>query len=325
MTRGVAVVGVGILVAAGALATWSWREAESESPAYRVIHAERGLLTVTILASGVAKPQNRLEIKPPIAGRIEDVLVREGDRVKKGQVVAWMSSSERAALLDAARAKGADELARWQELYKATPLLAPLPGTVIARQVEPGQTVTAADSVFVLSDRLIVSAQVDETDIGQVRLGQPAEIVLDAYPDTTIGARVDHVAYEAITVSNVTVYEVDVLPERVPDFMRSGMTANVTFVVARHEGVVLLPAEAVRREAGGPVVLVPGPGGLGDPEERAVETGAGDGRQVEIVSGLGEGDVVLVPDLSLPQGASGGGSPFFPFGRTRPTPSGTSK
>jgi macrolide-specific efflux system membrane fusion protein len=51
-------------------------------------------------------PQNRLEIKPPIAGRAEEVLVNEGELVKAGQIIAWMSSTDRAALLDAARAQG---------------------------------------------------------------------------------------------------------------------------------------------------------------------------------------------------------------------------
>jgi multidrug efflux pump subunit AcrA (membrane-fusion protein) len=50
------------------------------------------ILDISILATGVVQPQNRLEIKPPIAGRIERVLVEEGETVKRGQILAWMSS-----------------------------------------------------------------------------------------------------------------------------------------------------------------------------------------------------------------------------------------
>ncbi|MGH7803131.1 MAG: efflux RND transporter periplasmic adaptor subunit, partial [Candidatus Binatia bacterium] len=202
----------------GAAIGWVRNTAEPEAPRFRAVPVERGTIEVTALATGVVQPQNRLELKPPIAGRIERILVREGDRVGRGQILAWMSSLERAALLDAARAKGDAELAHWEELYKAAPLPAPIAGTIIARSVEPGQGVTTTDPVFVLSDRLIVKAQVDETDIGRIRIGEKASVTLDAYSDSKIEARVDHIAFEAVTVNNVTVYEVDVLPVTVPAF-----------------------------------------------------------------------------------------------------------
>src|SRR3989304_9636454 len=78
----------------------------------------RGNIEVFITTPGTVQPQNRLEMKPPISGRIEDILVREGDHVKKGNIVAWMSSTERAALLDAARSRGGETLRQWEEGYK---------------------------------------------------------------------------------------------------------------------------------------------------------------------------------------------------------------
>ena len=261
---------------------------------FQQVPVRRGDLQVTVQATGVVQPQNRLEIKPPIAGRVEEVLVKEGELVQKGKILAWMSSTERAALLDAARAKGPESLAHWEEIYKPAPLIAPLDGTIIGRNVEPGQTVTAQDAVFVLSDRLVILAQVDETDIGQIRLKQRAQLTLDAYPDEKIPASVDQIAYEAKTVNNVTIYEVDVLPEKVPEVMRSGMTANVTFVTEQKQGVLRVPSEAVRREEGRTTVQLPGRTGPGRPEIKAVETGATDGKWVEVISGLSEGDSVLV-------------------------------
>ena len=53
----------------------------------------------------------------------------------KGQILAWMSSTERAALMDAARSKGPEEVSRWEELYRPTPILAPIRGTVISRNI----------------------------------------------------------------------------------------------------------------------------------------------------------------------------------------------
>ncbi len=65
-----------------------------------------GSIKTFISSTATVLPKNRLEIKPSVNGRIEKILVREGDKVKIGQILAWMSSTERAALLDAARGQG---------------------------------------------------------------------------------------------------------------------------------------------------------------------------------------------------------------------------
>jgi membrane fusion protein, macrolide-specific efflux system len=303
-----------ILVAAGA-AVVVVKKRSAPAQESRIVRAERGDISATIQATGVVEPQNRVEIKPPIAGRAEEILVREGESVRKGQVVAWMSSSERAALVDAARAKGAEELRHWEELYKPAPLVAPLSGVVIARKVEPGQTLTAQDAVLVMSNRLIVKAQVDETDIGKVRLRQPATIVLDAFAEEPISGTVDHIAFEAKTVNNVTIYEVQVAPERVPEFMRSGMTANVLFLIGEKKDVVTVPSDAVQLGDNGLFVLLPTE--KGRPERRPVTTGLSNGKQTEITSGLSDGDTLLVRSVRFSERAAGSSNPFSPFGRRR--------
>lgn len=311
------------VLAAAVFLGLQWTGRKKDEPVFQAVRAQRGELQSTILATGIVLPQNRVEIKPPIAGRAEDILVKEGERIEKGQILAWMSSVERAALLDAARAKGPGELAHWEELYRPTPLIAPLEGVIISRSVEPGQTVTAQDAVLVMSNRLIVKAQVDETDIGQVKIGQRAKIALDAYPKKIIAARTDHIAYEAKTVSNVTVYEVDVVPQRVPDFMRSGMTANVTFIVESKEDALFLPAEALHQENGRTMALVPDPEGSKNPLSVEVKTGISDGKRVEILSGIKEGESVLVKAMGMPKSSQTQGSPFSPWGRSRSSRSGS--
>jgi membrane fusion protein, macrolide-specific efflux system len=304
------------IIVLGAAAVWKWRSGGEAGPTFESVRVEKGDIEVTVSATGVVQPQNRVEIKPPIAGRAEEILVREGETARKGQVLAWMSSIERAALLDAARAKGPEELAHWEDLYKPTPLIAPLSGVIISRDFEPGQTVTAQDPVLVMSNRLIVKAQVDETDIGRAKVGQKALITLDAYPREPVPARVDHIAYEAATVNNVTIYEVEVVPEHVPDFMRSGMTANVTFMIAAKRGVLLLPAEAVQQGDDGSFVRVPS-AKEGETRRQEVRTGLSDVKNIEILEGLGEGDTVLVASFRLPSSGGGGNSPFSPFGGRR--------
>jgi ABC-type multidrug transport system fused ATPase/permease subunit len=87
------------------------------------------------------KPQNRLEIKPPINGKIEKIFVKEGDKVKTGELLATISSTERTALLDTALMQDSGTVKYWQGIYNTTPILAPIDGVVIVKAVEPGQTV----------------------------------------------------------------------------------------------------------------------------------------------------------------------------------------
>lgn len=282
------------------------------------VGAVYGAIQVFISTTGIVEPQNRLEIVPPISGRIDKILVSEGEEVKTGQILAWMSSSERAALLDAARPKGEKTLKYWQEAYKPAPLIAPIDGEIIVRAVEPGQTVTATTPILVIADRLIVKAQVDETDIGKVRIGEDADVSLDAYPDVEVTGKVDHIAYESKIVNNVTVYEVDILPETVPEVFRSGMSANVDIVSAGKEQVLLVPVEAVKRDQEGSfVILIQGKGMT--PSKRKVETGICDNKNIEIISGLKEGDQVLLKTKKyvLPQSKKTGSNPFMPFGRKK--------
>ena len=300
-----------LLVSALVAGGWWWWTRGNDAPAYREAEVTRGDIAVTVLATGVAQPRNRLEIKPPIPGRIEQVLVEEGRDVTKGTVLAWMSSTGRAALLDAARGQGPDEVKRWEELYRATPILAPIDGTLILRKVEPGQSFTSTDAVFVMSDRLIVVAQVDETDIAQIRLKQSVLVELDAYPGQTFEGRVAQIAYDAKTVNNVTTYEVDVVPDKIPSFMRSGMTANVTFRIRTRKDVLIVPSDAIRVRDGHSYVLRPASTPDGKPVEQEIEVGLSDGKRTEVLSGLNEGDKLLA--MRFKAAGRDGAKPTNPF------------
>lgn len=308
------VIVVLLALAGGGWWWWRGRAAREEAPSFREVPVERGSIRQTVLSTGVLEPQTRLELASPVAGRLEEVLVREGDAVKRGAVVAWVSSTERATLLDAARARGPEELARWEKLYNPTPVIAPLDGTVIARALEPGQSVSADKPVLVLSDRLIVRAQVDETDMARIALQQRAEVRLDAYPEQALPARVEHIAFESKVVNNVTIYNIDVLPENPPPFARSGMSAAVSFIMQETNNVLVLPMEAVQDASGAAQVRLPGH----PPVTRTVQRGLDDGRLVEITAGLAEGDRVLVPDLQLGASTERKSSPLTPsFSRRR--------
>lgn len=272
-----------------------------------------GSIQSVINSTAIVQPDNRLEIKPPINGRIDKILVKEGDMVKEGQILAWMSSTERAALLDAARAQGPEAMKYWEDVYKPTPLISPIAGEVIVSTNEPGQTVTAADIVIVLSDHLIVQAQVDETDIGKVKALQEAVVTLDAYPQIKVNGKVNHIFYESKLVNNVNIYQVDIVLETVPAVFRSGMTATVNIIETTKNNILLIPLEAVKRNKIGPYVLMSAAPGE-NPIERNIETGISDEKNTEVVSGLSEPDKILISGAKyVPvQASKQGSNPLMP-------------
>ena len=286
---------------------------------FRPVVVAKDDLQITVLATGNVQPKNQLSIKPNISGRIEKIMIQEGDYVKKGQVLVQLSSTERATLLDAARAQGPEALARWQDLYQSTPLLSPLSGQIVSLPTVPGQVVSTADTIMIMSDHLIINTQVDETDLAQIKLNQKVAVTLDAYPSDPIDATVKRIAYQSTIVNNVTTYQVEVWPDKVPPFMRSGMTANVVFTVSEKDNILLIPSEAIQNQKGQSFVLKAGADPKKDkPQTITIETGLTDGKQTEVVSGLNEGDKILIKTFSAAQVAapSAGSNPFAP---ARPT------
>lgn len=289
----------------------------SAKKSFEEVRPIRGSISTSVSTTGAVEPQTRVKIQSSVGGRIEEILVGEGQLVKKGEVLAMLSSTERAALLDAAKLQGKSEQSYWQKVYKETAVIAPMTGQVIVRSVDPGQTVTTNDSLFVLSDRLLVKAYVDETDIGRVKVGQRAVIGLDAYPEIQVNGVVAHIYYESHLQNNVNIYNVDVVPDRIPDVFRSGMSANVRIIVQEKHNALLLPVGAVQSRNGKTVVLQRKGRDSQGTRYKAVQTGMQDDDHIEILEGLSDSSVVLLADTSfvLP-GKKKGSNPFMPQ-RTR--------
>jgi len=263
---------------------------------------ERGAIALEFRVTGSVEPRNQLDIKPQVSGRIENILVVEGQRVKKGEVIVWMSSTDRAALLDAVRPKGDEEVKKWEDVYNPTPIVAPITGFIIARLKEPGQSVGLSDIILVMADELIIEANIDETDLRYINLGQKAKIFLDAYPDKEFSGIIEHIAYKSEVINNVTVYLVKILPGRIPGAFRAGMTATVEVVADKKENVLILPVDAIAEKGGKNTVKVKA--ATGPPEIREITTGINNGKRVEITSGISAEDVIIMPELAKKESRS---------------------
>jgi len=288
------------LVVVGIIAWFVLRSVEDQ-PTYDYIKVGRGPLRVTLRESATVQPEHRLTVTPPIPGRIDAINVANGAAVKQGQVLAWISSTARASLMDAARAAGGKEVDYWNDIYKPAPLVAPLDGHIISTAVVPGQVVIAAQTVFSMSDHLIVQASVDETDLNHVWLGQPVDITFDSFPDAHLTGKVHEIAFDATTINNVTTYLVNIFLDSTPDYVRSGLSANVFLLISDRKDVLRIPTDAITPE--GDVLLVDG-------KDRRVpqriKAGMSDGTWTEVLSGLNEGDWIARRTFEVKQAEKNG-------------------
>lgn len=218
-------------------------------------------------------------------------------------------------------------------------IYAPIDGIVISREVEVGQTVVSNMNVANLYtiadlDNMQVIGNVDEADIGQVKVGQPVTFSVDAYPDEIFEGQVTQVRLNPTTESNVVTYEVVVAASNPEHKLIPGLTANLTIYVMSEKDVLLLPAKAFTFE---PMQYddkkLPQPQGdasdikLGENqkciwvvsgdrlEPVAVTTGATNGIRTQITGGISDGTVVAVDYTAAVTAAaerSGEQSPFAP-------------
>ena len=210
-----------------------------------------------------------------------------------------------------------------QAASEAATMVAPFGGTVISVGAEVGDLVSSTNIVVTLADltNLRVRAIVDETDISNVEIGQEVEATFDAFPGHVFWGQVLEVPLQGTLSQNVLTYEVPISLEGAEDVaLKTGMTANLEIVVGRREDALLVPALAVQQSEEGSVVMV-----QDTPEGPAaatpVKVGLSDGTYVEIVSGLIEGDQVLVEYRASQDqifGFGGGGNIIMGAGRMRP-------
>jgi len=195
-------------------------------------------------------------------------------------------------------------------------LTAPFSGSVLATNGQAGELVGAAVPIVVLADTTSyhVKVNVDEIDIGQVQVGQDATITFDAFPDVTLRGRVMRVQLLGQVTQGVVSYpvQVEILSQDVA--LRPNMTAMVDIVVNRKEDVLVVPNRALRRDNRGRTFVETLQGTV--VQQLFVTTGLSNGSVTEIVSGVQEGDEVVVsaPRANVLEQFGGGG---FSLGGSR--------
>jgi HlyD family secretion protein len=201
-----------------------------------------------------------------------------------------------------AQANAAVEQAE-EELRNAT-IRSPIRGVVLSRGVEIGSPVSSilnlganATLVMVLGDisQVYVRGKVDESDIGAVRLGQPARIKVETFRERQFEGRVTQIAPMGVEKDNVVNFEVKVSIDNAGGELRANMTANAEIVLQEFKSALSIPEAAViydaQRRTWAEVVAPGQPGGRA---RRAVTLGVGNGTRTQVLAGLSEGEKVIL-------------------------------
>lgn len=324
------------------------QQAAKQASAVETTKVVRMDMKSTVSATGTIQPVDSVEVSSKITARLKSVLVKENDQVKAGQTVATLDAKDYEAKRDQAQYKvtntkaeydrisylysiGADTqkqledaqmnydtavsaLAQAESDAAETSITAPIDGTVVGEPKTVGtMAVSTSDNPTVimriadLSSKQI-KAKVDETDIGNVKVGQEATFTVDTYTDKTFTARVSKISQtdtsnswdtssssssssSASSSASVIYYYVTLDVDDPDSLLLPAMTARVEINTADKSNVLAVPISVLKTDANGSYVIVRNDDG--SQENRYVTTGIYSDEYVEILSGLEEGEDVV--------------------------------
>jgi len=221
--------------------------------------------------------------------------------VAKAQVMVLKA---KIAQSQAEMARDKANLAQLEEQLSYTDIVSPIDGIVLSRDVEMGDAVSSilvlgssATLVMTLGDtsEVYVKGKVDESDIGKVYLGQPARIKVEAFKDKTFYGKVTKISPMGVEKDNVTTFEVRVSINNPGGELKAEMTANAEIILEEHKNVLQIPEGAILYDKDKKAsVEVPDPRAKDGQDKVAVNIGISNGAKTEVLSGLKEGDQVVL-------------------------------
>ena len=195
-------------------------------------------------------------------------------------------------------------LKQLEEQLSYTTIVAPMDGIVLSRDVEIGDAVSSilvlgstATLIFTEGDisQVYVQGKVDEADIAHVYMNQPARIKVESFRDRVFNGRVTKIAPLGVEKDNVTTFEVRVSIDNPGGELKANMTANAEILLDEHKGVLTVPENAVMYDPQkNATVEIPDKGKKEGKRKIPVKVGLSNGSATEILSGLREGDQVIL-------------------------------
>lgn len=260
----------------------------------------RGDISTTITSTGTIQAVTTVDVGTQVSGKIDKILVDYNSKVKKGQLLAVLDTTnlslavsnaitglqkaeasyeiaeatfERDSALYAKnfmseldfitsktnyltaianRSSAKSSLAQSRTNLSYAYIYSPIKGVIINRNVQEGQTVAAslqAPTLFTIAEdlsKMQILASVDESDIGQIKVGQESQFTVEAFPDKKFTGKVVQIRLGSTVVSNVVNYTVVINAENNDGLLLPGMTATIDFYVDQQSNVLLIPNAALR-------------------------------------------------------------------------------
>ncbi len=354
-----------VLVAGGVYWYMESSAAEKTAQAVETVAVQRMDIKSTVEATGTIRPVDSVEVSSKITARINSVLVKENDVVTAGQVVATLDGKDYEAKRDQAQYRVTNTRAKYNRMSylesigaksksdledaeynydtaqstleeansdaSETIITAPISGVVVGEPKTAGtMAVQGSDNPTVIMriadlSKKQIKAKVDETDIGNIRIGQEATFTVDAFTDKKFTARVSKISQTDVTNSwdtssssssassstSVIYYYVTLDVDDPENLLLPAMTARVVINTADRNDALVVPLSTLKTDAAGSYVLVLQEDGT--QETRYVETGIYSDEYVEILSGLSEGELVVSTYTAkvVPMSMHAGGPPPF--------------
>ena len=297
---------------------------------YTTADVEKGTLAQTVSVTGKVNSNEQIDLTFKTTGILKSISVDVGDTVKKGQILAVIDTGSLLSQLRQAQAqveyqdetldhmkenrgtyeeeqRDAQRALREQaresvniikDQLRDVRMISPIDGVVIRRTADPGETVVLSLNSPVITiaqkEDLLIQANVPESDIIKIQIGQKAEVTFDAFPlEEVFGATISQIDPASTVIQDVVYYRIKLKLDNLDPRLKAGMSANVDVRTAEKENVLMAPQRAIKTEGNKKFVDV-----LQEIDNTTkklfVETGLeGDEGMVEITSGLKGGEKVV--------------------------------
>jgi HlyD family secretion protein/macrolide-specific efflux system membrane fusion protein len=333
--------------AAGGYNYYTQQQAAKQAAAVETTPVTRMNLKSTVSATGTIRPVNSVEVSSKVTARIKNVLVKENDTVTAGQIVATLDATDYEEKRNQAQYKvnntkskyeraqylysiGADtqeqledakmsydtavsSLAESQSNMSEMTIVAPMSGVVVGQPQTAGTMAVQGNSSPTVIMRIAdmsskqILAKVDETDIGNVKVGQSATFTVDSFNGKTFTARVSKISQtdtsnswnvntsssssSSSSSASVIYYYVTLDVDDPENVLLPAMTARVEINTAEKNDALVVPLSTLKTDTHGSYVIVKNDDGT--QENRYVSTGIYSDEYVEILEGLSEGEQVV--------------------------------
>lgn len=279
---------------------------------------------VTSKGSNTLSYLKSMTIKAASGGTVSKLNIENGQNVKKGDVLAVLNNDDLELTIQTSDLKLEDlnsELQTAKEKLLDYKVYAPFDGTFTLSDIEQGNSIKQGDILGSVAnyDTMEFSINVDELDISKIQAGQNAKVTIDALSETTdtpLKGAVTKIAVEGTSSNGVSTYPVTIQIEE-NSALKGSMNANAEIVVNQKTNVLYVPVDAVQKRNGKSFVrVVSGAGATtkttrnqsGETknqqsaeqkiEMKEVKTGISTAEYIEIISGINEGDAVVVTSSS---------------------------